>query len=326
MDCSMKNKRTVIFRADAGLDIGYGHFIRSLALADMLKESFECVFVTQTPSNYQKKEISKVCKLIELPSDNRKFKLFLNIIRGNEIVVLDNYFFTADYQKRIKERGCDVVCIDDLHDKHYFADIVINYACDKIGLFSVEPYTQCFLGLEWMLLRNPFLHAQGLNYKKSDTENLVLCFGGADIHNLTDRMIVSFINKYKDIQINAIIGDHYSSTLSEKIKSKVNFYKNIPSEKLISLFKHCTFTVLSASTICLEALACGAKTITGYCNESQKEFYHYLVSQKYVIGLGNWDFFIENDIHSLIKSTKAKPIGLNLKDIPGKYVEMFKEL
>ena len=34
----------IIFRADAGAGIGYGHFIRSLALADMLKNDFDCVF------------------------------------------------------------------------------------------------------------------------------------------------------------------------------------------------------------------------------------------------------------------------------------------
>ncbi|MDR1895166.1 MAG: UDP-2,4-diacetamido-2,4,6-trideoxy-beta-L-altropyranose hydrolase, partial [Prevotellaceae bacterium] len=37
-------KRKIIFRADAGLNIGYGHFIRSLALADMLKNDFDILF------------------------------------------------------------------------------------------------------------------------------------------------------------------------------------------------------------------------------------------------------------------------------------------
>ena len=32
----------IYFRADAGAEIGYGHFIRTLALADMLKDDFSC--------------------------------------------------------------------------------------------------------------------------------------------------------------------------------------------------------------------------------------------------------------------------------------------
>ena len=38
-------KQRIYFRADAGREIGYGHFIRTLALADMLKDDFDCVFV-----------------------------------------------------------------------------------------------------------------------------------------------------------------------------------------------------------------------------------------------------------------------------------------
>ena len=37
-------RRRLFFRADAGPGIGYGHFVRSLALASMLKDCFECRF------------------------------------------------------------------------------------------------------------------------------------------------------------------------------------------------------------------------------------------------------------------------------------------
>ena len=45
--------RKIYFRADAGVDIGYGHFTRTLALADMLKDDFECTFYTVCPTPYQ---------------------------------------------------------------------------------------------------------------------------------------------------------------------------------------------------------------------------------------------------------------------------------
>lgn len=48
--------RKIFFRADASREIGYGHFIRSLALANMLKSDFECSFHTQCPSQYQIQE------------------------------------------------------------------------------------------------------------------------------------------------------------------------------------------------------------------------------------------------------------------------------
>ena len=105
----MQKKRKIYFRADAGPEIGYGHYIRSLALADMLKRDFDCKMFTQSPTNYQIKEARTICPVIALPNDESKFYLFLDLLEGDEIVVLDNYFFTTDYQRAIKAKGCKLV-------------------------------------------------------------------------------------------------------------------------------------------------------------------------------------------------------------------------
>ena len=119
----------IYFRADGNADIGLGHVIRCLALADMLKEEFECVFATRFVNKYINEEIQKTCssyiKLKEKHGEH--YEEFLSFIEKEDIVVLDNYFFTTDYQKKIKNIGCKLVCIDDMHDKHYVADAVINH-------------------------------------------------------------------------------------------------------------------------------------------------------------------------------------------------------
>ena len=96
-------RRKIFFRADAGAQIGYGHFIRTLALADMLRDDFDCTFFTQSPSEYQQREAEEVCPLVALPSDDSKFEEFIDCLKGEEFVVLDNYFYTSEYQKQIKE-------------------------------------------------------------------------------------------------------------------------------------------------------------------------------------------------------------------------------
>ena len=77
----------IYFRADAGAEIGYGHFIRTLALADMLKDDFSCVFVTQAPTIYQKSEVAKVCELVEVPATEEKFRLFLDMLNADSCVL-----------------------------------------------------------------------------------------------------------------------------------------------------------------------------------------------------------------------------------------------
>ena len=67
----------------------------------MLKDDFDCVFFTTDPSPYQIDELDKVCRFITLHEES-KLDDFLSCLEGTEIVVLDNYFFTTDYQHQIK--------------------------------------------------------------------------------------------------------------------------------------------------------------------------------------------------------------------------------
>ena len=177
------SKAKIILRADGNKDIGLGHVIRSLALAEMLKEDYSCSFVTRFVTDYLRNEIMAVCEnLIELDNTGCHFDQFLQLLHGDEIVVLDNYFFTAEYQQKIKDKGCKLVCIDDIHDKHFVADIVINHAGGiKKEAYAKAPYTQLYLGPEYAMIRPEFLTRKS---NKNDLSTLV-CLGGADLHNAT---------------------------------------------------------------------------------------------------------------------------------------------
>ena len=92
----------IYFWADADSYIGYGHFIRTLALAEMLKDDFDCTFFTQFPTTFQKVEVERICKLVALPNNETKFDVFLNLLEEKVIVFLDNYFFSSSYQNKSK--------------------------------------------------------------------------------------------------------------------------------------------------------------------------------------------------------------------------------
>ena len=258
------NKIKIFFRADADVNIGYGHFIRTLALADMLREDFDCTFFTQTPTQYQKDEVNRVCKLVELPSNDSKFQEFIDMLLGDEIVVLDNYFFTSDYQKKIKERGCKLVCVDDMHDKHYFSDVVINHALTDKRLFLREPYTKLCLGLDWALLRKPFLEHNLIPEQRVKGECIV-AFGGVDKLNLSTKYSKLLSNNDYIKKIIVIIGDGFSFEADLKLIPKVEIHKKLSAIQVANLFKRVEFAILPTSTICIEALACGCKVYGVLC-------------------------------------------------------------
>jgi len=325
----MQKKKKIVFRADASASIGYGHFIRSLALADMLKNNFDCVFATVEPTEYQIEEIKKVCFAVPLISNNH-FQEFLSILSGEEIVVLDNYFFTTTYQKEIKDKGCKLVCVDDIHDKHYVADLVINHSVTDQSLFSVEKATKFCLGFEWALLRKPFVDAAISNKTKSSVKKIsrvVVGFGGVDKYNLTGKTVEFLLQQESISQIDAIIGNAYQGNKSFNTNKKLFFHQNISAEEVARLFSSCDLAILSASTICIEALACKATVAAGYYVDNQESVYKLWNENKNIVGLDNLlDLSFLNKLETFLNSPSSLSFKLNIEDICQRYIRVFQEL
>src|ERR1035437_10795092 len=90
-------KHRIFFRADGSSKIGLGHVVRCLALIEMLNRDFECIFLIKDADEKIKHLIERNCKLIELRSSDfdKEVLEVLNIVTGNDIVVLDGYCFNS---------------------------------------------------------------------------------------------------------------------------------------------------------------------------------------------------------------------------------------
>ena len=317
------------FRADADDTIGYGHWVRSLALADMLKEDFECIFCTQSPTDYQKKEMSRVCRYLELPSDDRKFSFFLELLDGDEIVVLDNFFFTTDYQRLIKTKGCKLVCLGT-NDKHYVADLIISQSSGDTGVFSVESYTDFCIGLEWALLRAAFLNNTN-KWKKVDIpRHLVVCFGGSDFYNLTGRVVKILCNIPFVEKVDVIVGDAYKSDIEIDDRVNVVLHRNLNADEMVTVFEQNDVAILSASSVCVEAMACRIPVLAGYYVDNQIGFYNVMISANYIEGLGN---LLTDDLSGKLlyglKNIQSWSLNTPFPDLLGiisRYIQKFNEL
>lgn len=314
-------KRKVFFRADAGAQIGYGHFIRTLALADMLKDDFDCTFFTQSPSEYQQREAEKVCPLVSLPSDESKFEKFLEYLNGDEIVVLDNYFFTSEYQKQIKDKGCKLVCIDDMHDKHYYADVVINHGLTDESLFDKEPYTRLCLGFDYALLRKPFLQKKNeINRKKG---HWFICFGGTDFKNLTEKALCAIHDDSRVESITVVIGDAYKYEENLAKYPKALVVKNLDADMMAECMLMSEFAILPSSSVCIEALACGCKVAAAYFVDNQIPYYEEWSTKGYILGLNGLYKNISNDVIDLLKNNKFLS-NTAFDNIAARYIKVFK--
>lgn len=274
----------VYFRADASQRIGLGHITRSLALADMLRENHDVYFLTQSPTKEVLRQIQEVTdNIIQLsPSDDYLAEAQLiadKYLEGEEIVVLDGYTFQTEYQAIIKSKARKLICIDDLCTYHFLADAVINHAGGlKREDYSCEPYTKLYLGIEYAILRNPFIEAAKKDRKIESIDNAFVCFGGSDPMNITEKVLVACIESCMFKQIHVVVGSayRYLSKLESTARCHrdVYIYHNLNASGLQSVMEKCHLGIVSASTIAYECIAIGMYLIVGKYIENQEAIYN----------------------------------------------------
>ncbi len=286
-------KSKIFFRADGNSQIGLGHVIRSLALAEMLKDEFECVFLIQNPLPRIKQQIVEVCNdILELPETSDYIEEATRIkemfLTGDEIVVLDGYVFDTEYQIAIKERGSKLVCIDDIHAYHFVADGVINHSGGaRREDYSAEPYTKFFIGLRYALLRKPFRDAaRNRDCNQQASENIFVCLGGADPGN----EVVSVLKKCEEIgcekKIFLVLGAAYKHNFELKkilMKSSLNIevLQGLTAPEMASYMKICNEAITSPSSVSLEYLSVGGILYLKLTAQNQESIYRYYLENHF---------------------------------------------
>jgi spore coat polysaccharide biosynthesis predicted glycosyltransferase SpsG len=145
------------------------------------------------------------------------------------------------------------------------------------------------LGIEWALLRKPFIEASVKHRDKtnsSDTSHIAVSFGGADPYHFTDKVIAMLHAENNIERIDAIVGQKYQENTNHSSLPDVFFHRSVSAQEVADIFSNCDLAILSASTICMEALACHARVAAGYYADNQMDFYKYLINNKFIYGLG----------------------------------------
>lgn len=273
----MTLKPKVYIRTDGSPEIGLGHLTRCIALAYMLKKDFAITFVCkEIPEKISRELDESQFALLKIDDS-----VFFDLLKPKDIVILDGYHFNTNYQKIIKAKGGKLVCIDDLHDKEFVADLIINHAPGmKPGDYQAKPYTQFALGFKYSLLRPAFLEQAKKKRKIETTETVMICFGGADYKNLTEstlKVVLEF-DELKKIIVITGSAYNYLDRLSQLIQTdkRVVHFHSVGEDQMVAIMQNTDLAIVPASGILFEALAVGCRVIFGYYVENQKYFSDYL--------------------------------------------------
>ncbi len=172
------------------------------------------------------------------------------------------------------------------------ADIVINHG-GKINAenYSCESYTQLLLGTEYALLRQPFLKAASKKKQIKKIESVFICFGGADVDNLTGKAVELVLNFDFIKKINVVVAaDFYSKELHYLVSknSSIHIYQDLNAQQMANLMQESDLAFAPASSLSLELLATQPFIILGKSADNQATIYNELVSYSQINGIGEW--------------------------------------
>jgi UDP-2,4-diacetamido-2,4,6-trideoxy-beta-L-altropyranose hydrolase len=220
----------ILFRCDGFVEIGMGHVVRCLALADHLEKNDD-YFNIQFAMRQSVLGISKVKEKYQVLESNEKdfnYKEWLTDCiekTKTKVLIMDmRDGLTRKELKAIKKKtGIKVVTIDDPEDKRLEADLAFYPPVPQLEKLNWNGFGgELYVGWEYVILRKEFL--KKYPKPKNTTPNILVSMGGTDEKNMTEFVINSMKQINEKFKATIIVGSGYPYILQLKKRlEKVHF-------------------------------------------------------------------------------------------------------
>jgi len=230
----------ICFRCDAGSDIGYGHLIRCLSLANSTRPKQMCIFAMASSSEGARTMVKAAGhRLIELPADGHFDTdiLLSKLGAPPDVFVLDisydvheeNRRALKQYVGRLSEGRGLTVLIDGLNSHAlvngpgWDVDILV---APYIGAPKTLPVPHLLSGAQFVIFDDSYTASERVCFSDGPAKKVLVTFGGADTKELTLQALKALAQlEGNGFDIHVIIGPSFSLELREKIDSFVDGLK-----------------------------------------------------------------------------------------------------
>lgn len=236
----------IIFRVDASIQIGIGHVMRCLTLADALKnEGANCTFICREYSGNMLALIqSKGHGVVALPTKEANTSLTSQHPRQEYLswlgatpdedaeqtiaaiqsltadksawLIVDHYALDRDWEKQLRPYCQKIMVIDDLADRPHDCDLLLDqtFARDERDYQALVPEHCTILTSSYYALLRPEF-AQWREYslqrrQQPQLKQLLITLGGVDKDNVTGQVLTALANSQlpNDCHITIVMGEH----------------------------------------------------------------------------------------------------------------------
>jgi len=300
----------LILRVDSSLTSGAGHAMRILALANILVDECELIlFTREMPKNILGLFEDLNVTIFKVDTDKTYIDEISDIkylFPKAEVIVLDGYGFTNDYQNVVKKLGFRMVIIDDFGGENQNADVIINHSpAVNIDDYKTGKKTKLCLGLDYAILRPPFISASEKLSNIATKYDVFLCLGAADPNNVTGQLIKLLIELNINLKIVVVVGGSNPHIKElEKINNMnscdIKIYNDLAADKMYRVMSESLIGITPASTVAIESCASRLPLLVGYANDNQLSTYAGLTMKGLAKGIGCFNNIDFNNFKELV--------------------------
>lgn len=241
-----------VFRVDASTQIGSGHVMRCLTLAQKLKKEkqadvyfvmrlldgnlielvkskgFTVFTLPKAPLNDELKGYAKWLTATQM-QDAEDTKAVISKLPAIDLLVVDSYAIDYEWESMLRPYVKEIMVIDDLANRMHDCDILLdqNFFLNKEERYNglVPEDCKLYLGPKFALLREEFyITKEHLRKRNGSINNILVFFGGSDLTNETEKAIKAIILlDNPDIQVNVVVGT--ANKNKEKIEKLCKQYQ-----------------------------------------------------------------------------------------------------
>jgi len=335
-----------LFRCDASLEIGTGHVMRCLTLANALRlQGSVCRFVCKEfLGNLQERikqdgfevvclppALSEIIKDQEVSNLPKHFRWLggswqddaeqtIAAIGPNKPkwLIVDHYGIDGRWEKTLRPHVENIMVIDDLADRAHDCDLLLdqNLVANMDQRYEgLLPQTRVrLIGPKYALLQPEFAELRKkAKVREGPVNRILIYFGGADKDNLTGKTLKALESiKNNDITVDVVINP--KSPFAEEVKkqisnnSKARCYENLPT--LAYLMIIADLSVGAAGSTSWERCCLGLPSLIAIMAKNQIEIANELSSKSAAFLIGTSDKIdvdcISESIKGFIESKVSK--------------------
>lgn len=289
----------VAIRVDASSQIGTGHFMRSLTLADALKQrDTQIRFVSRhLPEHLRSMLVEKGHEFVMLdsaksnmPLDELAHAQWLGVSQVQDAadsiqalsdgawdwLIVDHYALDKRWESALRETTKKIMVIDDLADRQHDCDMLLdqNFYVDTDTRYigKVPAHCQLLLGPRYALLREEFrlLHEQ-VEPRSGPVKCILVFFGGIDADNYTGRAIEALSDlNMPGVKVDVVIGaQHPCSEQILALSKQQGFICHIQTNRMAELMASADLAIGAGGSASWERCCLGLPALLVALAENQ---------------------------------------------------------